>query len=406
VTYVVPREWPESGSEPALSMEPFPIIEVDVRSPGDVNRHSYSDVNAVARLAIDVKPDVVDLFEEPFSRAAGQLLPRLPPRLPVVMYSAQNLDKRWPPPYRGFERRSLARVQGFYPCSLQAAAVLRGKGYAGIIEPMPLGYDESYYSCGFQSLTDKGLRLALVGRMVPEKGVDDAIRVLADLHARKRLDVELVLAGSGPALPAAMSLAEQLGVGDRVKHRPWLAAPELAELYRETHVVLTPSRSTERWVEQFGRTILEAQASGCVVIGYESGSIPEVGGDAAMLVREGDVEALAAAAALILSHPEQFEARRRSGLALAQGKTWSKVAVKQVDLYRAALEAGPSPLLAGSPRALRQRAIEEFGLPAEALGQARPFALPYLRRPSALSRAMGSAMDVLAEARSKVTGAG
>ena len=173
------------------------------------------------------------------------------------------------------------------------------------------------------------------------------------------------------------------------------------ELYRQSHVVLAPSRSTERWVEQFGRMIVEAQASGSVVVGYESGSIPEIGGDAAIRVREGDVEALAAAAALLLSDPDQFEARRRSGLALAQERTWSKIASKQVDLYRAALGAGPPTLLAGSPRTLRQRAIEEFGRPAEALGQARPFALPYLRRPSHLSRALGRAMDALAEHASR-----
>lgn len=405
VTYVVPRAWPELGSEPVLSAEPFPIVEVEVRSAGDVNGHSYADVDAVARLAIELEPDVVDLFEEPFSRAAGQLLPRLPSTLSVVMYSAQNLDKRWPPPYRGYERRSLSRVRSFYPCSRQAAAVLRGKGYGGIIEPLALGYDESQYSCGTQSLSDETLRIALVGRMVPEKGVSDAIRLLADLHTRRGLDVALVLAGSGPALAAAMSLAERLGVGERVEQRPWLAQPDMAELYRQTHVVLAPSRSTARWVEQFGRMIVEAQASGCVVVGYESGSIPEVGGDAAMLVPEGDVEALAATAMHVLSDSDQFEARRRLGLVLARERTWSKVAAKQVELYRAALEGGPEPLLAGSPRALRHRAIEEFGPPAEALGQARPFALPYLRRPTALSRTMGRALDGLAEARAKVTGA-
>ncbi len=56
-----------------------------MRSPGDVNRRSYADVGAVSRLAIDFQVDLVDLFEEPFSRAAGQLLPRLPPELPAVV---------------------------------------------------------------------------------------------------------------------------------------------------------------------------------------------------------------------------------------------------------------------------------------------------------------------------------
>ncbi len=48
VVYVVPRIWLEAGGEGALSAESFPIIEIDVRSPGDVNRHSYVDVGAVA----------------------------------------------------------------------------------------------------------------------------------------------------------------------------------------------------------------------------------------------------------------------------------------------------------------------------------------------------------------------
>jgi glycosyltransferase involved in cell wall biosynthesis len=402
VVYVVPRIWPEAGGEGALSAEGFPIIEVDVRSPGDVNRHSYADVGAVSRLAVDHQVDLVDLFEEPFSRAAGQLLPRLPPELPVVMYSAQNLDKRWPPPYRNYERRSFQRVCGFYPCSRQAAAVLRRKGFGGLVEPLPLGYEDELYSCGEQSLAGGRLRLALVGRMVHEKGVCDAVRVLADLYLGKGMDAELVLAGSGPELTAAMVLAKELGVSDRVEHRPWLATPQLAQLYRETHVVLAPSRSTATWAEQFGRMIVEGQASGCVIVGYDSGAIPEVGGDPALLVRERDVDSLAQAAALVLSDPEEFQARRRSGLALAAERTWTLVARKQANLYRMVLEAGSTPLLPGSPRARRRLAEAEFGRPAEALGQSRPFALPYLRRPSATSRVLGLTMDMVAEVRTKI----
>ncbi len=402
VVYVVPRIWPEAGAEAALSAESFPIIEIDVRSPGHVNRHSYADVGAVSRLPLDYQVDLVDLFEEPFSRAAGQLLPRLPPELPVVMYTAQNLDKRWPPPYRDYERRSFQRVQGFYPCSRQAAAVLRGNGFGGLIQPLPLGYDDTHYFCGEQSLAGGKLRLALVGRMVREKGVCDAVRVLAGLHVGKGMDVELVLAGSGPERTAALALAEELGVRDRVEHRPWLATPELAQLYRETHVVLAPSRSTATWAEQFGRMIVEGQASGCVIVGYDSGSIPEVGGDPALLVREGDVDSLAEAAALVLSDPEEFQARRRSGMALASERTWAQVAAKQAELYRVALGAGRTPLLPGSPRARRHTAEAEFGRPAEALGQNRPFALPYLRRPGATSRMLGRTMDALAEVRTKI----
>ncbi len=73
---------------------------------------------------------------------------------------------------------------------------------------------------------------------------------------------------------------------------PWQSVAELAAFYRQAHVVLVPSVATETWTEQFGRVIVEAQASGAVVAGYASGSIPEVAGDAALLVAPGDVHAL------------------------------------------------------------------------------------------------------------------
>jgi glycosyltransferase involved in cell wall biosynthesis len=401
VIYVVPRHWPEAGSEPVLSLEPFPIIEVDVQKPGDVNRHSYTDIEAVAHLAFRYEVDLVDLFEEPFSRAAGQLLPRLPPGLPVVMYSAQNLDKRWPPPFRTYERNSFRRVRAFYPCSRQAASVLRGKGFGGLVEPLPLGYDEDQYIRGQQTLSAGRFQLALVGRMVREKGVSDAVQILAELRFRRGMDVRLVLAGSGPALAEAMRLARQVGVAQHVEHLPWLDSGELAALYRDTHVVLSPSRSTATWAEQYGRMVVEAQASGCVVVGYNSGSLLEVGGTAARLVREGDVSALAEAVALSLNDEKEFQARRLRGQALVADRTWSSVARRQAQLYRAAMRQPSLPLLEESQRQLREAARAEFGPPAEALGQTRPFAMPILRRPNLATKALGGAIDLLAEARHK-----
>lgn len=400
--YVVPRFWPEIGSESVLSPEPFPVVEVDVHRPGDVNQHSYVDVDSVANLTVEHGVDVVDLCEEPFSRAAGQLLPRLPAKLPVVMYTAQNLDKRWPPPFGAYERRSLQRVQAFYPCSRQAASVLRGKGFGGSIRPLPLGYDESQYSSGRQSVPGKRYRLALVGRMVPEKGILDAVRVLADLRRNRGLDACLVLAGAGPALAGGIRLAAELEVEHDVEARTWLATEDLAALYKETEVLLAPSRSTSTWAEQFGRNILEAQASGCVVAGYDSGAMAEVGGKAALLVPEGDVAGLADVVSSALGDEAGFEALRQAGLALARDRTWRQVAIEQFEMYQAATGRLPVPLLSGSPRRLRESSVAEYGLPATARGQLRPFAVPILRRPSPASRALGRVMDLVGETSAKL----
>ena len=179
VTLVVPAAWAgpentENAVEPGLD-----LIELEVIRAGDVNRHRYREPSMLARVIADVRPDVLDVHEEPFSVAARQWLSAAPPELPIVMYTAQNIDKRFPPPFSGYERRALRRVACLYPCSRQAASVARRKGFAGIIRVIPLGVDAALFRPGKQSLDDPEVVLGLFGRLVREKGVQEAVYVLA-----------------------------------------------------------------------------------------------------------------------------------------------------------------------------------------------------------------------------------
>jgi hypothetical protein len=169
VTLVVPAVWRDFGGETTLSEERFRIVELPVERAGDVNRHAYSDPRELRRLIDELKPDVLDVHEEPFSVAAQHWLAAVPPELPVVMYTAQNVDKRYPPPFFFYERRAHRRAAALYPCSRQAASVARGKGFAGLIDVIPLEFDPQVFYEGEQSLADNELTLALVGRLVPER---------------------------------------------------------------------------------------------------------------------------------------------------------------------------------------------------------------------------------------------
>jgi glycosyltransferase involved in cell wall biosynthesis len=332
------------------------------------------------------------LHEEPVSQAARQWLAAAE-GLPVTMYTAQNVDKRFPPPFAQFETAAYRRVQALYPCSRQAASVARGKGFDGIIDVLPLGID-NLYSPGEQSAADDETRLGIVGRLVPEKGVSDAIRVLAHVRARRR--ARLLVIGSGPEEGTARSLARNLGVADAVEFVAWQPLTGLAELYRSLHVVLVPSRATETWVEQFGRIILEGQASGAVVAGYRSGAIPEVAGDSAILVEEGAVDRLAVGVEALLDSAERFSHLRQAGLTRTREMTWGAVAEGQADLYErvASLGGTPGPRVTATATR-RHRARQEFGVPARLLGGYRPFALPLLRRNLAWTRAAGRATDTM-----------
>jgi glycosyltransferase involved in cell wall biosynthesis len=401
VTLVVPNAWPDPEAETTLSPEPFSIIELPVRRPGDENRHRQLDASDPYRLIAELKPDLLDIHSEPYSLTAREWLRATDRELPVVMYSAQNIDKRYPPPFYRYEQAALRRVGAFYPCARQVATVLRGKGFAGRIEVLALGYDAGVFSPGSQSLDADEIVLMLVGRLVPEKGGLDAVRTLARINTLR--PARLVFSGQGPDAARAKALAKSLGLESRVEFRPWQSQPELGGDYRRAHVVLVPSRPTLRWVEQFGRVIVEAQASGAVVAGYANGAIPDVAGEAGVLVATGDVDGLAAGVERVIGDPQEFARRREAGFALSATRTWGAVAASQLALYQEVLAGAPVSLsLPRSPRRRRERARAEFGPSAATPAGVRPFALPLLRHGGPAVDLLGAAIDAFAELGARV----
>jgi glycosyltransferase involved in cell wall biosynthesis len=374
VILIVPSNWPEPGSETVLSDEPFRVVELPVVRAGDVNRHRYIDRRSLADAIRRAAPDVVDIHEEPVSSAMHQILAVVSETTTVVGYTAQNLDKRYPPPFNRWQRDAFARLAALYPCSRQAASVARRRGYKGFIEVLPLGHDAAVFPAGEQRHDDNVFQLALAGRMVPEKGVMDAIEVLAAV--RRHRNARLVIVGEGPETTRIPEMASRLGVVGHVELRPWADQHALASLYRSSHVVLMPSRATSRWVEQFGRGIVESQASGAVVAAYASGAIPETAAGGACLASEGDVEGLSRAVSLLAGNEAAWVRLRNQGLVAADAKRWAVLAEDQIGLYARALSARPArprPSWAGNYGV----AMAEFGASAHTeTGQSRPFALP------------------------------
>jgi glycosyltransferase involved in cell wall biosynthesis len=309
--------------------------------------------------------------------------------------------KRFPPPFAQYENAAHLRVAGLYPCSAQAASVARGKGFNGVIDVLPLGYDDARFSPGTQSVEDTEIVLALIGRLVPEKGVTDAVRILARLNLVR--PTRLLVNGGGPEEAPARALAKTLRVEDRLDFEPWRPATELAATYRAAHFVLIPSRPTATWVEQFGRVIVEAQASGSIVAGYASGSIPEVAGESAILTAPGEVEGLAAQIARVITNAAEFDACRNQGVALSETRTWARVAERQAELYRRVASGEEHRLdLPRSPGKRRVATRAEFGPTASTTAGTRPFALPVLRGGGPVPSALARTLDGFAELTARV----
>jgi glycosyltransferase involved in cell wall biosynthesis len=135
---------------------------------------------------------------------------------------------------------------------------------------------------------------------------------------RERPEMRLVLTGG-----ALDSLGE---LPEWVDRRGLVSVDELRDLYRRAAVLAFPSM-----YEGFGLPPLEAMASGCPVAASNSGSIPEVCGEAAVLFDALDVEAIAAG---ILGAIERSPELTKLGLAQVRGFTWERCRDTHLGVYR------------------------------------------------------------------------
>ena len=161
-----------------------------------------------------------------------------------------------------------------------------------------------------------------VGRVVEEKGINVALSALAALPSK----FCLVVVGEGPASNELRRRAEEAPLRGRVLDVGLVPHADVWGYYSAADCLVAPSVTTPRWKEQFGGAIADALAAGVPVIGSNSGAIPEVVGDAGLIVPEGSAAALAAAL-------ERLDANRGLQLRLAQAARERFAAEFAIDAY-------------------------------------------------------------------------
>ncbi|MGC8785921.1 MAG: glycosyltransferase [Anaerolineae bacterium] len=256
-----------------------------------------------------LEPDLIQVDEEPLSLALWEVL-LLKRRLkcPVIFFSWENLPLRPRWPFALVRRFNLQRADGAIAGTGEAAQRLREAGFVGPMATIPqLGVDPEVFQPSRnealrQRLGLKSFTIGYAGRIIPEKGLWvllDALRVLDG-------DWQCLIIGEGPIRTEWLKRAKDVGLGQRMVWIPTVPHTAMPHYINTIDVLVLPSLTTPRWKEQFGHVLIEAMACQVPVIGSDSGAIPEVIGDAGIIVPEGDHDALARA----IEHLYTCEAKR------------------------------------------------------------------------------------------------
>jgi glycosyltransferase involved in cell wall biosynthesis len=143
----------------------------------------------------------------------------------------------------------------------------------------------------------------------------------------------LVLTGRADTAEAdVLARIDRLGISSRVRRLGRISAADVAGLLDLATVVAVPSR-----YEGFGLPAAEGLAHGAVVVASDCTSLPEVVGEAGLLVAPGDVPAWAEALGAVLGDPARREVLSRAGLARAAGFGRAANAAALAEVYRGAL---------------------------------------------------------------------
>ena len=172
-----------------------------------------------------------------------------------------------------------------------------------------------------------------VGNLQPRKNLERLIRAFARVCESTGCPHELVLVG-----PLAwrghkvQQEAERLGITSRVRQTGYVSEEELIGLYNRAEVFAYPST-----FEGFGLPVIEAMACGAPVLTSSTSSIPEVAGDAAVMIDPYDEDEMFDRLEFLIGNPAERDRLRALGVPQAQKFDWRTTAESTVRIYEQVL---------------------------------------------------------------------
>jgi glycosyltransferase involved in cell wall biosynthesis len=203
----------------------------------------------------------------------------------------------------------------------------------GNVHVIPLGVDTRLFRPRAEQPRVPGRIVTVTSADSPLKGLPTLLRAVAKLATER--DAHLVVIGTPSA--ATRQQVTQLALGDRVTFASGLPDAEYARVLATAEVAVIPSL-----YEGFSLPAVEHMASGTPLIATDAGALPEVTGEAALLVPPGDPEELSAALGGLLDDEPARTRLGASGLARVRERfAWPAVAAATEALYLKVINGEP-----------------------------------------------------------------
>jgi len=178
----------------------------------------------------------------------------------------------------------------------------------------------------------KNRLLVVISRDTAVKGLRYMLEALAIL--RQKHNLELIVVAKETDNSTTKELIINLGIKDYVKFIDEIDTAELVNQYRLANIVAIPSI-----YEGFGLPAAEAMACGVPVVSTTAGALPEIVGDAGILVPPADAKALAEAiSALVISPNKRKHLSEMGRKRVMQMFNWRNTAQRTADVYAEAIE--------------------------------------------------------------------
>lgn len=341
VTAICPTKWTEGGERLKLinpleanhlKIEPLRIIFHD-----RIKVFFYPEFFKLAKLIKNFKPEVIHIFEEPYSLVVFQFILltkilRLRPK--ILIQSFENIFFVQPFPFSLLEKFNLSMTTALITVPGEGKKIWRDKGFDKEIFRLAVGVDHTLFRKTNGKRTNE-VTIGFIGRLIKEKGVYLLLNVFIEL-VKRGLFVQLIFVGEGREKKELKEIVKSNRLSNQVNFINRIENKKLPEfLSQEVDILVLPSLTTEKWKEQFGRVLIEAMACEVAVVGSSSGEIPEVIGGGGIIFPENNADSLLSALKLLVLNKNLREELGKKGRKrVLENYTWEGTTEQLLKVYK------------------------------------------------------------------------